>query len=197
MSNVTHEWITTYTGKKFEPLHPSPYGVDIVDIAHALSQICRFGGHTKEFYSVAQHCFYVAELIDDWYVAKRRYWHKYVVVQALLHDASEAYLGDVVTPVKVTFNDYKKAEKILQETIFEGLGLPSPVQDGEVYRAIKFADERMFYTEYNQLFSGDKPCVRVGNELVPEADIEIECWTPEIAEINFLGMYHEYKPDKT
>lgn len=193
-----HEWITTYTGKRFSPLYPQPQDVDIVDIAHALSRICRFGGHTKEFYSVAQHCYYVAEIVDEWIQTTRRYWHRYVVTQALLHDASEAYLGDVVTPVKATMNDYKKAETNLQEVIFEGLKIPFPVQGGEVCQAIKKADQRMFLTEYISLF-GTKPWVEVPEGIEPWGALDegIDCWTPEIAEINFLGLYNEYKPDKT
>lgn len=192
-----HEWITTYTGKRFSPLHPDPDDVDIEDIAHALSQICRFGGHTKEFYSVAQHCYYVAELVEEWLLSISRYWKKGVVAQALLHDASEAYLGDVVTPVKVTMGDYKRAEALLQAAIFEGLGLYAPVPFGEVCVAIKKADQRMFLTEYIKLFGGTKPYVNVSDGIEPWTDLDIECWSSDVAEENFLGMWEHYKPNGT
>lgn len=189
-----HEWITTYTGRRFSPLYPSPNDVDIVDIAHALSQICRFGGHTKEFYSVAQHSCYVVELIEKWLKTTRRYWKFYVPAQALLHDASEAYLGDVVTPVKATMGDYKKAEATLQETIFDGLGISMPVRGGEVCQAIKKADNSMFFTEYLRLFKEDKPYVEVPPDIEPWWDLDIVCWPPARAEACFLSMWDQYKP---
>ncbi len=189
-----HEWITTYTGRRFSPLYPNPNDVDIEDIAHALSNICRFGGHTKEFYSVAQHSFYVAEWVADWLKTTNRYWKAHVVAQALLHDAPEAYMGDVVTPIKVTMGDYKKAETVLMETIFEGLGILVPVRGGEVCQAIKKIDLSMFLTEYIQLFQGAKPYVEVPEGVEPWHELDIYCWTPDEAKKNFLGMWRKYKP---
>ncbi len=82
-------WIPTYTGKRFFPLDPRPEDICIKDIAHALSHIGRFGGHTREFYSVAQHSVLVSlHVSQDW------------SRQGLLHDAAEAYVGDVVAPLK-------------------------------------------------------------------------------------------------
>ena len=73
-------WLQTYTGKKFYPFDPREEEVDILDIAHALSQLCRFGGHTKEFYSVAEHCVLVSMCCPS-----------EVKLLGLLHDAAEAY----------------------------------------------------------------------------------------------------------
>lgn len=81
--------IQTYTGKMFNPFEPDPALIDIRDIAHALSHQCRFSGHVSRFYSVAQHC-YLASL----------YAPKEFRLHALLHDASEAYVVDIPSPIK-------------------------------------------------------------------------------------------------
>jgi hypothetical protein len=91
------DWIQTFTGKQFWPLDPRPDEVYIEDIAHALGNICRFNGHCLRFYSVAEHCFHVS--------------HKVVpglALMGLLHDAAEAYVCDVVRPVKPYLKEYKK-----------------------------------------------------------------------------------------
>src|SRR5579885_2784587 len=83
------DWIQTYCGVAFYPLDPRPEEILIEDIAHALSMLCRFTGHVKRFYSVAQHCVYVSHRCDP----KDALW-------GLLHDAAEAYLNDISRPVK-------------------------------------------------------------------------------------------------
>lgn len=83
-------WIETYTGRRVFPLRPDPQTIDLIDIAHALSHLCRFTGHCKRFYSVAEHSLWVERLIQD--DSHRR--------AALLHDAAEAYIADVARPVK-------------------------------------------------------------------------------------------------
>lgn len=103
-------WIQTYTGKRFDVLKPRTDDVDITDIAHALSMQCRFNGHIKRFYSVAEHSVLVSRIVEDNYATAARGRYPYdrearhranACLTALLHDASEAYLGDVVKPVKM------------------------------------------------------------------------------------------------
>lgn len=106
-------YITTVTGKHFYPLNPNPQDIDIEDIAHALSLICRANGHFKHFYSVAQHCISCAgEAIARGYT-----WE--VILGCLLHDASEAYLCDVTRPVKKQLPQYLQAEEKLQDVIWK------------------------------------------------------------------------------
>src|ERR1700724_2684254 len=81
-------WQQTFTGRRFYPLSPRVEDVCIEDIAHALSNICRYGGHCREFYSVAQHC----NMVSDWMPEFK--------LEGLLHDSPEAYIGDMVRPVK-------------------------------------------------------------------------------------------------
>lgn len=108
-------WMQTYTGKRFDPLNPDPSLIDIQDIAHALSNICRFGGHSSRFYSVAEHSVLVGEAL----------WNLHhdadLALAGLLHDAAEAYLGDVPRPLKYRpeFKFFREAEDKLLGMIAE------------------------------------------------------------------------------
>lgn len=106
-------YITTVTGKHFYPLQPRPEDIDIEDIAHALSLICRANGHFRHFYSVAQHSIACAE------EAVARGYSLEVILGCLLHDASEAYLCDVTRPVKRHIPAYLQAEEHLQDVIWQ------------------------------------------------------------------------------
>ena len=106
-------YITTVTGKHFYPLNPDQQNIDIEDIAHALSLICRANGHFRHFYSVAQHSLACAE------EAAARGHSLTVVHGCLLHDASEAYLCDVTRPVKKHIPAYLQAEEKLQAVIWK------------------------------------------------------------------------------
>jgi hypothetical protein len=108
--------ILTYTGKHVNPLDLRPEDIDIRDIAHALACCNRFAGHCKRPISVAQHSVYVSRLCDDTPHA----------LQALFHDASEAYLGDVTKWLKSTdeFTAYRDAEDRIQTQIYRQFGCP-------------------------------------------------------------------------
>ena len=104
--------IMTYSKKMFDPLHPKAELVDIEDIAHALSMLCRANGHFKTFYSVGQHC------VNCAVEAAARGYSQKVQLACLLHDASEAYLSDVTRPVKAELPRYKEIEEPLQEMLW-------------------------------------------------------------------------------
>ena len=97
-------YITTYTGKHFDPMKPDEAALDIRDIAHALSLTCRGNGHVKNFFSVGQHCISCAK------EAAARGYSNRVVLGCLLHDASEAYMSDVPRPFKAVLKEYVEAE---------------------------------------------------------------------------------------
>lgn len=120
------QWMQTHSGKQFWPGDPRASDVDIGDIAHALSQICRFNGHSKLFYSVAEHSVNVCALVDD----------PALKLHALLHDAHEAYLGDLISPIKrlVEMRAYKGIEKKCWAAVAERFDL-STVWPPEVKRA--------------------------------------------------------------
>ena len=104
--------ILTYSKIMFDPLHPQTELIEIADIAHALSMLCRANGHFKSFYSVGQHC------INCMLEAKARGYSRRVQLGCLLHDASEAYLSDVTRPVKEELPAYRLIEEPLQEVIW-------------------------------------------------------------------------------
>ena len=92
-------FVSTYSGRQFHPLAPTPDQIDIEDIAHGLAYQCRFNGQTRYFYSVAQHSLIVADLVP-----------KRLRLAALLHDAAEAYMGDMVKPLKQLFPMFSDIE---------------------------------------------------------------------------------------
>ena len=108
---MAHE-MTTVSGERFDPLQPDMKKVHLEDIAHALSLLCRGGGHVKHFHSVAQHCL---ECADE---ARARGLSTRVQLACLLHDASEAYMGDLITPIKEQTQAYKNAEDALLNQIW-------------------------------------------------------------------------------
>src|SRR5713226_1215903 len=112
--DVSKAWIITYTGKQFYHLNPQPEMVCIEDIAHSLAMLCRWTGHTKFHYSVAQHSIYCS-----------RIGPQETALERLLHDASEAYLGDMNRPLKHFTNAgpaYREVESKVQTVIYRKFG---------------------------------------------------------------------------
>jgi hypothetical protein len=152
-------WIITSTGRKFWPLDPRPDDICIEDIAHGLSMCCRYAGQCPKFYSVAEHSVYVAEWMLDG--RSRR------ALVGLLHDASEAYLGDMTRPVKRRMPEYQAAEKRLQRCIHERFGLLDIAENPELVGQVKHYDDAMLITERLQFF---KP------ETHPGAAVDFSRW---------------------
>ena len=130
----------TFTGRLYQPLNIDPLALDIRDVAHALSLLCRFGGHARTFYSVAQNSVQVSRIAEGLDPA--------AALWGLLHDASEAYLGDVPSPRKATevFAPYRDAERVLQAALFECFGCFGPVP-----AAVHVADETQLAIEFRDL----------------------------------------------
>lgn len=118
------DWMQTFTGRKFYPMHPSPEDVFPEDIAHALSLLCRYNGHVLRFYSVAEHCILLSHAVSE----ENALW-------ALLHDATEAYVGDMVRPLKRSMPQYVEAEDRVMRAIAERFGIsydmPSEVKEAD------------------------------------------------------------------
>ncbi|WP_336605416.1 phosphohydrolase [Stutzerimonas kunmingensis] len=95
-------WILTRSGRRFDLLAPEADHISTLDIAHALSQLCRFNGHTSRHYSVAQHSLLVASIVP----AEHQ-------LAALLHDATEAYVGDMVRPLKLGMREFYEAQSLV------------------------------------------------------------------------------------
>jgi len=98
----------TRTGRKFNVFEPDINVINIEDIAHALSMLTRFNGHLINYYSIAEHCYHISYLVPERYQ-----------LAALLHDAAEAYLSDLPSPIKAMFPEYKLIEHDVLSTIFK------------------------------------------------------------------------------
>jgi len=134
-----HGWIQLYSGRKFYTLKPRVEDIDIEDISHSLSNMCRFTGHVKQFYSVAQHSVLVSHLCGD-----------DNALYGLLHDASEAYLVDMPRPIKrlETFSNFRAIEHNIMSIIAKKFGLPDIEPS-----AVKAADIKILATEARDLMA--------------------------------------------
>jgi len=174
------EYIRTFTGVKFQPLNPREKDVRIEDVAHGLAHICRWAGHVPSFYSVALHSIHVSEMV-----------HPEHALAALLHDASESFLGDMAKPVKNDMPEYQFAENRLMSTIANSLGFEFPLDD-----EVKKADAAALYLEakyfFPSTFVSDIPFTP--SPIFKEWDFEkISQLTPHESELMFLAQYYRLK----
>lgn len=158
--------ILTGSGMPLSLTYPSWRLIDDQDIARALSRICRFGGHTRHFYSVAQHCVLASQLVpqED-------------ALAALLHDAPEAYIGDMVTPLKSLMPAFQQIEQRVWAAIADRFGI-DPVMPA----SIKRIDLQLLATERRDLLPGSSlewPSLE-GIEPLPDP---IDPWSPQLAEM--------------
>lgn len=178
MTNRKGAWGCTYSGRKYWPECPVPADIDIQDIAHALSLQCRFGGHTREFYSVAQHAVHVSTICKP----ENALW-------GLLHDASEAYIVDIPRPLKVApdMTGYSRLEIRMMRAVCERFGLPDRMPQD-----VAEADEILLATEARDLMPHEGEArVPVWQLRHPPAPFPIECWTPEQAKARFLVRFNQ------
>jgi hypothetical protein len=141
-------WQQTYSGTKFDLLNPQADLVDLQDICHALSQLCRFGGHTKYFYSVGEHCLRARLIVKDKDILTQLY--------VLMHDFTEAYVVDVPRSIKLMLKEYKPLEERVAVAIAEHFKIPWPMN--QHYAGIVHeCDEIMLATEARDaLYGGPK-----------------------------------------
>lgn len=169
---ITTPYVSTYLGNRFYPLEPRIDRVAIEDIAHGLAFQCRFNGQTNAFYSVAQHSLIVADLVPP--------SHQ---LAALLHDAAEAYLGDMVKPLKVLMPEFSRIEDAVTALIARAFGL-----DFKDYAPIKHADLRALATEKRDLmpYSAENWDYLRGYEPLPSRIAPMDPWAAKKA---FLDRY--------
>lgn len=164
------DWIQTYTGRQFWPLDPRISEVFIQDIAHSLSLQCRYAGHCRRFYSVAEHSVLLASHVSP----PNRLW-------ALLHDASEAYLVDVPRPIKPALTGYKLIEENVMGVIADRFGLP-----GSMPAEVKDADMRICVDEVAQNMA---PGLVWGIHGLEPLGVRLWFWEPKLAEMAFLRQF--------
>lgn len=165
------DWILTYTGGRFYPLDPRPEDIDIRDIAHALSLTCRYNGHCKMFYSVAEHS--VRMLLEESLPG--------LGIWKLLHDAAEAYISDVPKPIKPMLKEFRPIEDNILRVIAERFGLPPYPKDD-----IHHSDMVMQATEKRDVIRNNGP--EWVYELPPPLPGKIVPWSPHVAEFAFRSM---------
>lgn len=170
-----HEiYVSTYLGHRFYPLAPRIEDIAIEDIAHGLAFQCRFNGQTQHFYSVAQHSLMVASLVP------RR-----LALAALLHDAAEAYLGDMVKPLKGLFPDFSRIEAEVMAII----GARFAIADAERQdRLIKRADLIALATEKRDLMPRSSESWQSLDGVAP-LPTRIEVLSPPSAKQLFLSEF--------
>ena len=135
--------IRTFTGIYINVFEPKIEDIDIRDIAHALSNQCRFGGHLPQFYSVAQHSLVVSKLLNG-----------SDELVGLLHDASEAYLLDIPSPIKKKLSNYKEIEDGLMKVISKKFGFEYPLNEN-----VKKADAVALQNEWDYVMLEGKQIV--------------------------------------
>ncbi len=159
------------SGKRFDLLDPASSEFDIEDIAHGLAHVCRYAGQCRRFYSVAEHSLLVSETVEEF------------ALEALMHDAAEAFIGDITRPLKQLLPDYKAIELAIEQTISERFGLWP-----EAKSVIKEADLRVLAAEQRQIMA--EGCADWADEagIVP-AEIIVQGLMPMEAKEQFLRRF--------
>lgn len=154
--------IRTVTGVYIDVFNPKPEDIRIEDIAHSLSHQCRFGGHLKEFYSVAQHSSICCGLQKELNLG----------LATILHDASEAYLLDIPKPIKRELKDYQKVEDNLMRVIADKFGFEYPLNP-----SIKKIDKEVLEVEWKVFVLGE------------QTDTVLKALPPTVAKAQFMEMW--------
>lgn len=167
-------WMETFGGRKVNPFNVKEEDVDIRVIAHSLSLTCRYGGHCKVFYSVADHSIRVADIVEPKYQ-----------LAALLHDAGEAFLGDVIRPLKYNLPIIQEAEERALKVVMGKFGVD---WSEDVREAVKQADNIVGATEGRDLMYH----VEDWGKLPEPLEAKIRPMSFLEAEIIFLSMFRHY-----
>jgi len=143
MTKRRGDWMITVSGRRFYPLDPRPDDLDWNDVGHHLSRLCRYGGAVEDWYTVAEH----SALMCDHFLAigdpdAARY--------AIVHDGPEAYIGDLIRPIKPDIPAFRDIEAPIEIMMLDMLGLPP-----ELPTVIKIADALIIGDERQQLFRAD------------------------------------------
>lgn len=177
----TEAWIMTQSGRMFFFEHPHPASIVIEDIAHSLSQICRFTGHSRCHYSVAEHSIRVS------WLAEKKYGREFAR-EGLLHDAAEAYVSDLNGPLKRLVGEgYKKWEGVAEDAVGAKFGFKTPKSkevkdcDGVVY----LTEKRDLFPPYNLPFTSYPDKQPLSDPIIPMSS--------ELARLLFLYRFEEVK----
>ncbi len=185
-SNFPDPWIRTFTKKRFYYKNSDTESVCIEDIAHALSQLVRYTGHAKYFYSVAQHSVLVSHLVPE-----------EMALEGLLHDSPETYMNDLPSPLKTLLPDYKELEDSVEATIAHRFGLryPMPPEIKEIDKRIVI-DEALILLDFESV----DELINLGwsyPDTLPLGITISEYWDSTKAELEFLNRFYELHKKRT
>lgn len=166
------DWIQTALGHQFWPIDPRPDEINEEDVGHALSLLCRFGGHCLRFYSVAEHSVLLARRVSP----ENRLW-------ALLHDASEAYLVDVPRPLKPFLSGYSEAESKIMAAVCVRFDLPRTIP-----AEVKEFDTRILTDERQQNMA---PPPKPWSTDAEPLGIDLQFWSPPRAKREFMAELYD------
>lgn len=175
MKKQTKTCITTWSGQWFDILKPEDYQYSIEEIAHALSNLCRYTGHTNKFYSVAEHSVLVSRIVPDEFA-----------LAGLLHDAGEAYLGDVSSPLKQLLPEYKEIENRVEQSIATWFGFSFPLPP-----EIKQADVQMYWQERQSVADNGLRDKLWHQNRRASRKVEATGMSPTMAKRMFISRYNE------
>lgn len=170
------DWMQTYSGRRFYPMSPRSHEIDPIDIAHALSLLCRYGGHVDRFYSVAEHCVLMSQAVP----------HEDALA-ALLHDATEAYVVDVPRPLKAYLGGYREIEAAVWTVIAIRFGV-----DLTLPASVMEADSRILLTERHALMPNAERWSQ--DDLYEALPVAIMGWEPARAEAEYLARLKALEP---
>lgn len=162
------------SGEYFDFDDPAGSLFNIGDIARGLSHICRFAGQSPRFYSVAEHSVHVSRIVPEEHA-----------LAGLMHDAAEAFVGDMAKPLKVMCPDYQAIEKRVEAAVLDRFGIAMPLD-----RSIKEADIRMLATEQAQLMKNSDDWNYTHGRPVVDG-LTIECLPPDDAFNLFIARFEE------
>lgn len=166
------------SGAMLDFLDPWSSDFTIDDIAHGLSLICRYSGQCDQFYSVAEHCIHVSEVARE---------HAYA---ALMHDAAEAFVGDVTRPLKQLLPNYKSIEAAVEGAICSRFQVEYPIPD-----AVKNADLRVLAAEQAQIMPLGTNAWAHTAGVIP-ANITVKSYSPPEAKLIFLQRFEQLRSDR-
>jgi uncharacterized protein len=202
MSERIGDWMLTFTGKQFWPLAPQAEDICIEDIAHALAHLCRFNGHVQHFYSVAQHSVLVSVIVERRLSQTAhplstngsegescKTFHgrplNELLLKALLHDGPEAYIGDMVRPLKQSMPDYRAAESEIWDALCRRFGMTYDLPP-----CIKEADNIALMTERRDITvpTAHKWSLQ---DKYPPCEEKIYPYMPQAAKTSFLHRFEQ------
>lgn len=166
--------ILTVSGKYFNLLDPRIEDVNVIDIAHALANCARFAGHSRVFYSVAQHCVMVSQIVPPQHA-----------LQALLHDAAEAYVGDMTSPLKRLVPVFGRIEQRVWNVISRRFNVPAALSP-----EVQHADLVALATERRDLMAEQEAHWPIldGIEALPHG---IKPWAPGESMLRWACRFEE------